>query len=279
MKKHKRKSEWFDNEEIWRETFPFMFPADRIASADDTVKKALSLAKVKGKSVLDLCCGPGRCSVALSRRGFSVTGVDRTRYLLDKARTRARAAGVHIEWIRADMRDFVRPESYDLALSMYTSFGYFENRSEDEKVLSNVFKSLRPGGVFLLEMMGMETLAKNYRPTFVDRLPDGSMLVDEHQIIDDWSRVRTEWTIIRKGRVRRKFTFHINLYSGRELREKLERAGFNPVQLYGNMDGDAYGPDAKRLVAVGRKPKGIVSQTGSSSKARTRKEQASPRSR
>jgi SAM-dependent methyltransferase len=274
MKKHKRKSEWFDSEEIWRETFPFMFPADRIASADDTVKKALSLAKVKGKSFLDLCCGPGRCSIALSRRGFSVTGVDRTRYLLNKARTRARAAAVHIEWIRADMRDFIRPESYDLALSMYTSFGYFENRSEDETVLSNVFKSLRPGGVFLLEMMGMETLAKNYRPSFVDRLPDGSMLVDEHQIIDDWSRVRSEWTVIRKGRVRRKFTFQINLYSGRELREKLERAGFNSVQLYGNMDGDAYGPDAKRLVAVGRKPKGAVSQTGSSSKARSRREQA-----
>lgn len=259
MRKQKNKKEWFDNEDFWRETFPFMFPEERIASADDTVKKALSLAKVKCKSVLDLCCGPGRCSVALSRRGFSVTGVDQTRYLLNKARTRARAAGVNIEWILADMRDFVRPESYDLALSMFTSFGYFENRSEDEKVLSNVFKSLRPGGVFLLEMMGMETLAKIHRPSSVDTLPDGSMLVDEHQIIDDWSRVRNEWTIIRKDKVR-KFKFHINLYSGRELREKLEHAGFNPVQLYGNMDGDEYGPDAKRLVAVGRKPKGTISR-------------------
>jgi hypothetical protein len=62
MKNHKRKSEWFDNEELWRETFPFMFPEERIASADATVKKALSLCKVKGKSALDLCCGPGRCS-------------------------------------------------------------------------------------------------------------------------------------------------------------------------------------------------------------------------
>jgi SAM-dependent methyltransferase len=259
MKSQKRSKEWFDNEQLWRETFPFLFPKERIASSDDTIKKALSLAKVKGKSALDLCCGPGRCSIALSRRGFSVTGVDRTKYLLDKARARARATKVHIEWISADMRDFVRPESYDLALSMFTSFGYFEDRSEDEKVLSNVFKSLRPGGVFLLEMVGMETLAKNYRPSIVDTLPDGSMLVDQHQIIDDWSRVRTEWTIIRMGKAR-KFTFQINLYSGRELSEKMKRAGFNPVRLYGNLDGDAYGPDAKRLIAVGRKPKGAVSR-------------------
>jgi SAM-dependent methyltransferase len=271
MKKHKRESEWFDNEELWRETFPFMFPDERIAAADDTVRKALGLAKIKCRSVLDLCCGPGRCSVALSKRGFSVTGVDRTRYLLDKARTRARVAGVSIEWVRADMRDFVRTESYDLALSMFTSFGYFENRSEDENVLSNVFTSLRPGGVFLLDMMGMETLAKNYRPSSVDRLSDGSMLIDEHQIMDDWSRVRNEWTIIRKSKVRRKFIFHINLYSGRELREKLERAGFSSVQLYGNMDGDAYGSDAKRLVAVARKTKAALSRNGFSSQARIRK--------
>jgi hypothetical protein len=86
------------------------------------------------------------------------------------------------------------------------------------------------------------------------------MLVDRHQIIDDWSRVQNEWTIIRMGKVR-KFNFKLNLYSGRELLEKMEQAGFNPVQLYGNMNGDVYGPNAKRLVAVGRKPKRSVNRT------------------
>jgi SAM-dependent methyltransferase len=259
MKNHKRKSEWFDNEELWRETFPFMFPEERIASADATVKKALSLCKVKGKSALDLCCGPGRCSVALSRRGFSVTGVDRTKYLLDKARARARAAKVRIEWIDADMRDFVRAESYDLALSMFTSFGYFEDREEDNRVLSNVFRSLRPQGVFLIEMMGKENLAKIFQPVSAETLPDGSMMVEQRQIIDDWSRVRIEWTIIEKSRVR-KFVFHLNLYSGQELRGKMEMAGFSDVKLYGNLEADPYGPQAKRLIAVGRKPKGTISQ-------------------
>ena len=260
MKKPTKNKDWFENEDFWRETYPFMFPEERIASADDTVQKALSLANVKGKSVLDLCCGPGRCSIALSRRGFSVTGVDRTKFLLDKARARARVAKVSIEWFRADMRDFVRPETYDLALSMFTSFGYFENRGEDEKVLSNVFQSLRSGGAFLLEMMGKEILAKIFQPSSAETLPDGSMLVDRHQIIDDWSRVQNEWTIIRMGKVR-KFNFKLNLYSGRELLEKMEQAGFEPVELYGNMNGDVYGPNAKRLVAVGRKPKRSVSRT------------------
>jgi SAM-dependent methyltransferase len=268
MKKHKRKSEWFDNEAFWRETYPFMFPEERIASADDTVKKALSLAKVKCKSVLDLCCGPGRCSVALARRGFSITGVDRTRYLLDKARARARAAKLRVEWIHDDMRDFVRPESYDLALSMFTSFGYFEDRREDDIVLSNVFRSLRPKGVFLIEMLGKEILARIFQPASAETLPDGSMLVEQRQIIDNWSRVRNQWNVLRRGRAR-KFIFHLNLYSGQELLEKMEKAGFRDVELYGNMEGDAYGPDAKRLVAVGRKPKGTISRISSSSQARS----------
>ncbi len=69
-----RKKEWFDDDAFWRELYPFMFPKERIADADEQIAKALALTKPAGKSVLDLCCGPGRCSIALAKRGFSVTG-------------------------------------------------------------------------------------------------------------------------------------------------------------------------------------------------------------
>ena len=69
-----RKKEWFDDDAFWRELYPFMFPKERIADADEQIAKALALTKPAGKSVLDLCCGPGRCGIALAKRGFSVTG-------------------------------------------------------------------------------------------------------------------------------------------------------------------------------------------------------------
>jgi hypothetical protein len=50
------------------------------------------------------------------------------------------------------------------------------------------------------------------------------------------------------------FKFHHTVYSGLELRDRLERAGFVDVALRGNLDGDEYGPDAERLIAIGRKP-------------------------
>ena len=221
--------------------------------ADEQVARALALAKPAGKAVLDLCCGPGRCSVALARRGFSVVAVDRTKYLLDKARARARAAKVRVEWVRQDMRDFLRPGAFDLALSMFTSFGYFDRKPEDLTVLRNLLASLKPRGSCVIEVLGKEQLARIFQPTISSSLPDGATLVQRHEIFDDWTRIRNEWIIIRQGRTKH-FRFHHTVYSGQELRSLMEQAGFVDVKLCGSLDGAPYGPDAQRLVAVGRKP-------------------------
>jgi SAM-dependent methyltransferase len=249
----RRKREWFDNDSFWRDLYPFMFPEKRFADAALEVDKAITLAAPKGKSVLDLCCGPGRCSVALANRGFAVTGVDKTAYLLDKAKARARAAKVKIEWVQADMRDFVRPESFDFVLSMFTSFGYFDNKQEDVTVLKNILASLRPSGKCLIDVIGKERLAKIYQPTNADVETDGTILVQRREAFDDWTRMRNEWILIRKGRAK-SFRFHHTIYSGQELRDQMAGAGFVDVRLYGNLDGDEYGPNAQRLIAIGRKP-------------------------
>jgi SAM-dependent methyltransferase len=253
MKPAVRKKEWFDDDSFWRELYPFMFPEQRIADADEQVAKALALTKPLGKSALDLCCGPGRCSIALAKRGFSVTGVDKTKYLLDKARAKARATHVKIEWIQTDMRGFVRADSFALALSMFTSFGYFDDKREDMIVLQNMLESLQPRGACLIEVLGKERLAKILQDTTSSVLSDGTTVVQRHEIFDDWTRVRNEWLLIKNSTVKR-FKFHHTVYSGLELRERMEHAGFTDVKLYGNLNGDEYGPNAERLIAVGRKP-------------------------
>src|SRR5262245_46672110 len=103
-----------------------MFSPQRFEEGVQEVDQMLKLVKARGKTVLDLGCGPGRCSIPLAKHGFRVTGVDRTRFLLNKALTHAKNARVLVEWVHSDMRDFTRPNTYDLAISMYTSFGYFD---------------------------------------------------------------------------------------------------------------------------------------------------------
>lgn len=249
----KRPKEWFDDDAFWRDTFPFMFSEELMGAAPEQVQGALELSGVVGGDALDLCCGPGRCSVALAQRGFQVTGVDRNRLFLDKARDLASEVGVEVAWVEADMRDFVRPAAYDLVLSMFTSFGYFEDAGDDVQVLANTLESLRPGGALVVELMGKEILAAIFQPASVDALPDGSRLVQQREVFDGWSRIRNEWTLIRDGRART-YTFHHSIYSGQELRARMEQVGFVDVRLYGDLEGGPYGPEAERLVAVGRKP-------------------------
>src|SRR5687768_11734730 len=105
------------------------------------------------------------------------------------------------------MRDFVRPASFDLVVNLFTSFGYFDDKDEDMKVLKNVYDSLRPDGTFLIDVIGKEYLARVLQPTVAADGPDGSVLVQRHEIFDDWSRVRNEWILI-KGDRARTFRFH-----------------------------------------------------------------------
>ncbi len=246
-------SEWFENESFWEETYDFLFPEKLFADTNKQIDSILELTAFKGFSILDLCCGPGRCSIALAKKGFSVTGVDRSGFLLDKARERSRSEGVSVEWILEDMRDFSRPASYDLVLNLFTSFGYFDDKNDDIKVLERVFANLKPGGIFLIDVMGKERLAKIFQPSMVDVLEDGTMVLQRPEIFDNWTRVRNQWTII-KGDRARSFHFQHTIYSGQELKDRMTQVGFESIQLYGCLEASPYDSNAQRLVISGLKP-------------------------
>jgi SAM-dependent methyltransferase len=248
--------DWFEDERFWIDFAPIMFTEVRMAGAAEEVEGVLQLAGMTdedGAAVLDLGCGPGRHTLALADEGFAVTGVDLSAALLERARHRAEAAGLQVELIREDMRTFVRPEAYRLAVSLLSSFGYFETRAEDLHVLQNVCRSLQPGGTFVMDLMGKEVLARQFQQAGVEAFEDGSMLFERREILDAWRRIRTEWVLV-KGETARRHTIHLNLYSAQELAGALQQAGFEEVVAYGDVLGRPYGPGARRLVVVATKP-------------------------
>ena len=246
-------TEWFENESFWKETYNFLFPENIFNDTEEQMGNVLKLIEIDVSSILDLCCGPGRCSTVLARKGFSVTGVDLSPYLIDKAEERAKDENLSIEYVLDDMRRYVRPLAYDLVLNMFTSFGYFDDKNDDLVVLKNVFISLKPGGAFLIDVIGKERLAKIVQPTMSNVLADGTMIVQRPEIYDNWTRVKNDWIII-KGDHAKTFTFHHTIYSGQELKERMEQSGFNNIKLYGGLDGCPYDSNAQRLVIVGFKP-------------------------
>src|SRR5688500_13462732 len=109
-------NEWFSDEAFWIASHDTTFPAARFNAAAAEVEQILALIQLDdGGEVLDLACGPGRHSIPLAQRGFTVTGVDQSQFLLERARSRSAQEGVSVEWVKADMREFLRPEAFDLA--------------------------------------------------------------------------------------------------------------------------------------------------------------------
>jgi len=245
-------SEWFEDERFWSTWYPYLFDRERFDRAATEVDQLLALAEIDRGRVLDLACGPGRHAIELAKRGFQVAGVDRSPFLLSKAKELARAADVEVEWIEQDMRSFERPGAFDLAINMFTAFGYFDDKSEDLLVLRRLHDGLVPGGTLVMDLVGKEWLARHFEPTWSTKTEDGSLLIDRREIFDDWTRIRNEWILLSGGEVQ-SFEFHHTVYSGQELRDRLEHAGFERVGLFGDLGGSPYGPDAKRLVAVARK--------------------------
>ena len=244
--------EWFEDEEFWTTYAPLMFDESHWAEVPETIDNVLALSSTRqGAKVLDLCCGVGRHSVEFAGRGFAVTGVDITKAYLDAARETAEALGVAPEFLRDDVRRFLRPGAFDLCVNLFTSFGYFADREDDLLMLENCAKNLVPGGCLIVETVGKETAARDFkvREEF-DRA--GWKVTTEYAVVGDWEGEMNRW-ILSKGKTRIDRSFVLRLYSGYEMKESLKKAGFASAAIFGGLDGRPYDDKAESLVAVARR--------------------------
>lgn len=242
---------WHDSDNFWETLAPIFFESRRWEAAPGETDRAVALLGVEpGAAILDLCCGPGRHSLELARRGFRVTGVDRTAAFLDIARNEA--DGLPIEFVQADMRQFCRPGAFAGVLNLFSSFGYFEDPADDRRALDGVFQSLQPGGRIVLEMQGKEQIARDFQErTWLEW--DGGFLLESSKISRNWSWLENRWIIVGEDGVAEYIWGH-RLYSAAELTDLLRARGFDDVCIHGNLAGRPYDMGAHRLVAVARKP-------------------------
>jgi SAM-dependent methyltransferase len=259
------RKEWFNDEEFWGVYAPIMFDEARWAELPQAADGINRLARLElyggtppsagSPRLLDLCCGFGRMTLELARRGFACTGVDITRTYLDAAREDAAAENLEIEFVQADMRDFVRPAYFDAAVNLYISFGYFADPLDDKRVLKNIRDSLKSGGVLIIETLGKELAVRDFvRSEWFRRA--GYFVLTEYAPVDSWAGLWNRWTLLKEGgleikKIEKEFTQR--LYGAGELRSLMLEAGFSRVEIYGGWDGSPYDEKAEKLIAAGRR--------------------------
>ena len=205
-----------------------------------------------GARILDLCCGQGRHSVPLARAGYRVTGLDRSPYLLEQAQQQASEASVEIQWVRGDMRRLPWQGHFDACLNLFTAFGYFEDDTENQEVLHQIHRILRPGGHVLLDVANRDYHLLSMWPTSWQRV--GSALILEETSFDPVTcRFTTTFTWV-DGKERESLTHSVRHYTAPELKTMLQTAGLLPIAVYGGFDGSELELDSKRLIIVAQKP-------------------------
>lgn len=246
--------EWWNNffdNEFYGRTLELM-PEERTDKEVDFVLSVLQLKK-KAK-ILDLCCGTGRHTLRIARCGFRITGLDRSSQHLDTAAKVATADRLkNVEFVRADMRKIPFTNHFDAVVNLFGSFGYFMDDRENFKVLGSISKSLKPGGLFLLESMNREHAVRD----------DSNMTWFENEegitINEYWFDVKTDtahgkWIWIKDGK-RTEGESSVKTYPYSTYERELAKRGLEIIDSFGDYDASEYSHESGRIILLARKTK------------------------
>jgi 2-polyprenyl-3-methyl-5-hydroxy-6-metoxy-1,4-benzoquinol methylase len=101
----------------------------------------------KSFKILDIGCGTGRHTIELAKRGYLAKGIDLSIDQLDKAKQKASAAGILVEFEQKDARDFSYPNQFNLAIMICEgAFSLMETDEMNYLILQNAFNSITSGG-------------------------------------------------------------------------------------------------------------------------------------
>ncbi|MFX1447505.1 MAG: methyltransferase domain-containing protein, partial [Promethearchaeota archaeon] len=209
--------------------------------------------------ILDLCCGQGRHSIELASRGFNkVEGLDRSRYLIQKARSSAKKQGVFLKFKEGDARKLqYHNDEFDRVLILGNSFGYFETINDDLKVLKEVYRILKPWGKLLIDLTDGAYVKQNFQPRSWEWIDKEYFVCRERALSTDEQRLisREVITHVNKGVLVDQF-YAERLYSEDQIKNLLTRAGFSDIQFHGTIN-----PNSQRNQDLGMMEQRIIVTT------------------
>ena len=226
---------WY--ERAFRSEYLEVYPARTVESAEAEARAALSwLQPDEGARLLDLCCGAGRHSRWLGARPIELHGLELSKDLLAEAR---QLLPDSVTLHQGDMRRLPFSDLFfDAVVMFFTSFGYFPTDEENQQVLLEVARVVRPGGSFLLDLPDRDSTVKGLVPVS-DRQVGDLKIHEQRRMTADGFRV--EKTVTLTGpEGEDDYTESVRLFSREEVEAMLQKSGWDVTSCRGNWDGSAH---------------------------------------
>jgi len=200
--------------------------------------------------ILDMACGSGRHAIIFAKKGFDVTAVDLSERLLSEAKENADQNSVKIDFVLTDILDFETTRRFNLALNLFTSFGYFDDDEDNFRVILKAYDLLTDGGYFVIDYFNKNYLLKNLIPTSV--FSENGLRITQNRLIEA-NRVRKNISIESNGSTQ-EFYESVRLYSYEEMITYIKKAGFNIFNEFGGYNGNYFNKESSpRLIIVTKK--------------------------
>jgi D-alanine-D-alanine ligase len=209
--------------------------------------------------ILDLCGGQGRHAIELHKRGYkNVTVVDYSQVLLRVGLKDAAQKGCSIYFCRGDACELGLADSiFDVALLMGNSFGYFEDDSQNQKILQEICRLLKPGGTLLLDLVHNDYARQQFKPSSWHEATRDVVVCRQRKLLDEGVLVR-EMVISKRSGLIRDVTYFARLFRRKELEVLLAGSGFKQISCAGTLVShpkpDDYGLLSKRMLVTAQKP-------------------------
>lgn len=201
----------------------------------------------KGLKLIDIACGKGRHASYFNKKGMDVVGVDLSPNSIASAR---RSANETLQFAIHDMREVYQENNFDIVTNLFTSFGYFENKEDEQKAINAMANNLQSGGVLIIDFMNVKKVITNLVP-------------QEQKVIDG-----VTFNIIRKLENRR-IIKHIEIIDRAEKQHFQEKvtaitladysefitsAGLKIIDIFGNYNLEDFdATSSERLILICKK--------------------------
>lgn len=192
--------------------------------------------------ILDLCCGQGRHALEIAKRGYNnVVGLDRSHYLINRARKINKTEGLNVLFKEGDARKLpFQTDEFNVVFIAGNSFGYFDSSKDDTRILQEVRRVLKPGGKLLIDITDGSNMRENFEPRSWEWIDKNYFVCRERSLSEDGQRLisREVITHVTKGVIADQF-YAERLYSNNDLKELLSQAEFKNFCNYSKMSSES----------------------------------------